>query len=157
MNVPFIGLAASPIVAMLEYSLQLHSCMNWPRACIILSPIPHKTMKRQAMSSRNSRASKKKAERRSLEDSEKDAYIFEIEHMDHSNPFWLPTIICCIVALIAFAYELYAANSDGGTMVWVFAGILVVSLICLWYLQRKYKAWEESRSPQAQDDVSKKA
>lgn len=109
------------------------------------------------MSSRNPGSSKKRAEKRTLEDSEKDAYIFEIEHMDHSNPYWLPTIVCCIVALIAFAYELYAANNDGGTMVWVFAGILVMALACLWFLQRKYKAWEESHSPQAQDGASKKA
>lgn len=109
------------------------------------------------MNRRNPGTSSNRTEKRRLEDSERDAYIFEIEHMDHSNPFWLPTVICCIVALIAFAYELYAANNNGGTMVWIFAGILVVSLICLWYLQRKYKTWEESNSPQAQDGASKKS
>ena len=114
-------------------------------------------MKRQIMSSRNSRASKKMPEKRSLADSEKDAYIFEIEHMDHSNPYWLPTIVCCVIALIAFAYELYALNTNGGSMVWIFAGILVLSLICLWFLQRKYRAWEESNSLQAQDASSKRA
>lgn len=116
----------------------------------------HPIAKWQAMSSKSKGSSKKKTEKRSLEESEKDAYIFEIEHMDHSNPYWLPTIICCIIALIAFAYELYAANNNGGTMVWVFAAILVVSLVCLWYLQRKYKAWEEKHAPQAQPESSKK-
>lgn len=109
------------------------------------------------MSSRNSRASRTMHEKRNLKDSEKDAYIFEIEHMDHSNPYWLPTIVCCVIALIAFAYELYASNSNSGSMVWVFACILVISLICLWFLQRKYKAWEENRSHQAQDAPSKSA
>ncbi len=74
--------------------------------------------------------------------SQRDAYVFEIQHMDHNNPYCRPSFLVGGVALVAFAFELYSMNNDGGTMTYVFAGILVVMLVMLWVVQRRYKAWE---------------
>lgn len=74
--------------------------------------------------------------------SQRDAYVFEIQHMDHNNPYCRTSFIVGGFALVAFAFELYSMNNNGGSMTCIFAAILVVMLIGLWIVQRRYKAWE---------------
>jgi membrane protein YdbS with pleckstrin-like domain len=77
-----------------------------------------------------------------------DVRSFETQHMNRKNPFWLATVISSLVALIAFAYELFATNSGNERMTWIFAGILIVSLICLGLFQQRYRKWEIEHNEQ---------
>ena len=93
------------------------------------------------------------SEKPPVKDPKRDAYIFEIQHMDRKNPFWLATVISSLIALIAFAYELFSMNNGNNFMTWTFAILLIISLICLWFFQQRYKKWE-IQQPNSADPTS---